>query len=266
MSEAYVETTILTDALLKKGSKKQAMALAALARYDRTSLPVYSIKEWKNGPLSYFAYLHGKLVTTKSLARTYEALSALRQQPYRMATTLEALAAVERLLAEAEKNYSGLGQTEDEKADCYRVQLELLIIRSWNKRRDLTTNVVGELACYTEAPPMKRKDGLLDLKPRLCDRDQQCCLASELKANPRALEALLNAVPSNSKRIEDNNRRKILKRLIKHPHEVLNREDCRKLGDAIFAFFCPDNACILTTNLKDHAPLAEALGKCAEST
>ena len=41
----------------------------------------------------------------------------------------------------------------------------------------------------------------------------------------------------------------------------LTEEQCRFVGDAVFAFFCPDDAAILTTNVKDHKPLAEAIGK-----
>jgi hypothetical protein len=32
-----------------------------------------------------------------------------------------------------------------------------------------------------------------------------------------------------------------------------------------FCFFCPDDAVMLTTNLKDHKPLAEGIGKQAEA-
>jgi hypothetical protein len=47
MSKAYVETTVLTNVLLKPGSKQETEAKLALSRYDETLLPVYSIKEWK---------------------------------------------------------------------------------------------------------------------------------------------------------------------------------------------------------------------------
>jgi hypothetical protein len=67
MNEAYVETTILANILLKPGSQKQAKSQAGLERYEKTLLPVYSIKELKAGPLEHYAYFHDKLVTTKSL-------------------------------------------------------------------------------------------------------------------------------------------------------------------------------------------------------
>jgi hypothetical protein len=36
------------------------------------------------------------------------------------------------------------------------------------------------------------------------------------------------------------------------------------LGDAVFALLAPHDFVILTTNLKDHEPLASALGKTAQ--
>jgi hypothetical protein len=71
MNKAYVETTILTDVLIKPGSKNEGVAKAAFSRYTETLLPVYSIKEWKKGPLDHYAYVHDKLVQTKSVADTY---------------------------------------------------------------------------------------------------------------------------------------------------------------------------------------------------
>jgi hypothetical protein len=264
MSDAYVETTILTDILLKPKTPKQARAKAALTRYQNTLLPVYSIKEWKAGPLDYFAYLHDKLVLTGSLSDTFQALSALGRGSYRQATSLEALAAAAKTAKSTGKKYTGLGNTDREMADSYRLALESLIIRSWRKRRRVTTSVVDELPCYFEADPRVGKDGLLDLKPQQCERDQECCLAPQLKAKPDLLEALRNSIPENSPRPEDQRRRKALKQLIKHPKEIVDRETCRNLGDAIFAFFCPPKAVILTTNLRDHEPLAKSIGKKAE--
>ena len=148
-------------------------------------------------------------------------------------------------------------------ADSYRLALESIIIRSWRKRRNITTSVVDNLACYIEAEPKVAKDGSLDLAPQRCE-DEECCLAARLKSKPELLEALRNAIPEKSSRKEDIKRRQALKTLIKHPKETVTREICRALGDAIFAFFCPANAVVLTTNLRDHEPLAKSIGKNAE--
>ncbi len=138
-------------------------------------------------------------------------------------------------------------------------------IRSWRKRRKVTTEVIQDLECYTEAPPRVQKDGLFDLKPQQCDPEHECSLAAQLKARPEMLKALRDAIPENSIRREDRERRAVLKQLIRNSKSPLDRESCCKLGDAIFAFFCPETAVVLTTNLRDHKPLAEALGKNAEA-
>jgi len=39
----------------------------------------------------------------------------------------------------------------------------------------------------------------------------------------------------------------VLKQLINTPKILLDRDQCRWLGDAVFAFFCPEDAVILTT-------------------
>ena len=51
----------------------------------------------------------------------------------------------------------------------------------------------------------------------------------------------------------------------RHSEGLMDARDCGKLGDAYFALHAQPDAVILTTNLKDHAPLANALGKQATS-
>ncbi len=70
MNKAYVETTVLTNVLVKPSSAKEAVAKAALSRYEETLLPVYSIKEFKAGPLYHYSYIHDKLVQNVLRLRT----------------------------------------------------------------------------------------------------------------------------------------------------------------------------------------------------
>jgi hypothetical protein len=263
MTNAYVETTVLTDLLLKPKTPKNETAKAALARYENTLLPVYSIKEWKAGPLANFAYLHNKLAVTHSFEATFQALSVLRAG-YLKSTSMEGLKAAATVSKSRAETFSGLCSRDEEMADSYRLALASLILRSWRKRRRITTRVVDELPCYMEAEPYLDRDGLINVKPRLCEADQECCLGPQLKSKPKVLEALRNAIPQNSNRKEDQRRRRALRRLLVHPNERVDRDMCRDLGDAIFAFFCPDDTVVLTTNLRDHQPLAEAIGKRAE--
>jgi hypothetical protein len=85
-----------------------------------------------------------------------------------------------------------------------------------------------------------------------------------MKSKPEMLEKLRASIPETSTRDEDRKRRAALKQLLR-PKSNIDRETCRELGDAVFAFFCPDDAVILTTNIRDHKPLAEALGKKAQT-
>jgi hypothetical protein len=267
MNKAYVETTILTNVLLKPGSGKEKAARSALSRYAETLLPVYSIKELKKGPLDHYAYVHDKLVQTKSLADTLGAINSLSPyySPYKKSTSYEALEAATRLLPTSSPSSGPTLRKEDsELADRYRLALASLILRSWQRRRKMTTSTIHDLECYTEATPTIGRDGFFDLSPQKCDRDRECCLAERLKARPDLLTALRDSIPSTSIREEDRSRRKALKQLINNPKRTLTEEQCRWLGDAIFAFFCPEDASILTTNLRDHKPLAEAVGKLAE--
>jgi hypothetical protein len=268
MSKAYVETTVLTNVLLKPGSQKEATARLALSRYEETLLPVYSIKELKAGPLDHYSYIHDKLVQTRSLAHTLAAVNSLNPitQARRKSTSLEALEAAAQLDSTQRATIRPGSPADQEMADRYRYSLAALIILSWQKRRKVTAKTIQDLECYTEAQPKIGKNGFFDLTPRECARDRHCCLWDELKLekNKSLLTALRNAIPETSQSYEDKNRRKVLKHLINTPKLPLDREQCRLLGDAVFAFFCPEDAVILTTNIRDHQPLARAIGKRAE--
>jgi hypothetical protein len=69
VTKAYVETTVLADALLKPGARASA-AKATIGRFSESLLPVYSIKEFKAGPLHHYVWFHGKLVQTKSWGKS----------------------------------------------------------------------------------------------------------------------------------------------------------------------------------------------------
>jgi len=72
---------------------------------------------------------------------------------------------------------------------------------------------------------------------------------------------VLLEVIMGSDRNEDVRRRAALHALKNTPRRQFDNKMCRKLGDAYFALNCPGDATILTSNAKDHAPLAGALGK-----
>lgn len=270
MNKAFVDTSVLVNALIKPGQLGTA-ARSALRRYEETQVPVYAFKEFKAGPLSHFVWFHNKLVTTGSYHQSIEVLQRTSLSPKRntVATALDAI----RLGARASRNLvtRDLAQQFGETAaldsilcDLYRFSIRTAVMKAWKRRRKITTNVVLSMTCYREVDPYEQ-DGLLKLDPQGCEMQPECKLAEVMKARPEDLKKLFDSIDVNSERREDKRRRKVLKEMYRIPKRfMVSNNDCRNLGDAIFAFFAPANSVILTTNRRDHEPLAAALNKSVE--
>lgn len=266
MAKAYVDTTILTDVLLKIGSLHEA-AKSAIGRYAETQLPVYAIKEFKAGPLTHFVYMHNKLVQTGSFTETLGALARLSTtlQRNKISTAIEALKTASDDIAshtdpELQKKYAETAGIDATQCDVYRLVLKRRIFKAWRDRRNVTTSMVLPLSCYEETAPSEKR-GLIDIRPRICPKDVDCCLRQELIERPDDLKKLRAAVGAQPEKPENQKRMQALRHLIRTPRRPIGDKECRNLGDAIFAFFAPSDAAILTTNERDHRPLAEALGK-----
>jgi hypothetical protein len=270
VTKAYVETTVLADALLKPGPRATA-AKAAIGRFDQSLLPVYSIKEFKAGPLNRYVWFHGKLVQTKSWEKSLEQLRRMGANPYRgrwLSTGVEELeAAAHRrrkvTLGQLVMKYGELATEDRFMCDSYRLTLGNLIRTAWKHRRKLTTAIVGELSCYSEGEITEERE-LFEFGELKCCPKDECALAEELRRNLESLKKLRDAVKAQSPKQENLKRLKVLREFIRVPKQKLSPKQCVALGDAIFAFCCPSDATILTTNLTDIRPLADALGKRAE--
>jgi hypothetical protein len=103
---------------------------------------------------------------------------------------------------------------------------------------------------------------LLDCKPVKCAAAVLCSMSQQLRAKSDLLVQLRRAVMSAEQKPENQKRAKALKEAIRG--REITEATCRSLGDAIFAFFAPIDSVILTTNDRDHRPLAAALGKTVE--
>ena len=222
-------------------------------------MPVYAIKEWKRGQLGVYVLIYNKLTRTRSFSQTDIWLSKFFRRPRFLSTSREAQALATLHLPPAPMSPTS---PDEELADRYRLAYRTLISLSWESRRSVTTATVMDLECYVESAPRELPNGELDIHPRDCMRDRECCLARLLRKDKAALMKMRDAVPASG-RPEDSRRRDALRKLAVHPTSVFDRKDCQALGDAYFAFFAPEGSEILTTNVKDHAPLAEALGKAA---
>jgi hypothetical protein len=269
MSEnAFVDTTVLTDALLKEGERKKK-AEQSLAAFDRSELPVYAIKEFKAGPLQHYVYLYNKLSKTGSFSKTLEALKKL-PHPYhkrKQSTALEALSAIweevgQENLSEITEEASGDPDLDSFVTDRIRLGVKRKILKAWRRRRNLTSDVVNKLPCYQESEPRERR-GELHLDDKKCDPSPECCMAEDFRADDEATSSLMGAIEELPESRENGRRYSVLKALHENANTRINNKECRHLGDAVFAFYCPPGSTILTTNVKDHRALAKALGKGA---
>ena len=270
MTRAYVETTVLADALLKPGPRAGA-AKSALRRYDESLLPVYSIKEFKAGPLSHYVWFHGKLVTTGSFEKTLAQLRKTAMSPFLgrwVSTAVEALGAAAHrnrnmTMGQLAKKHGVLATEDVVLCDRYRLSLQRIIMGAWRRRRQLTSSVVDELSCYAEDDVVEER-GLIELGEVDCCPKDECCLAAELRRHPEILKRMRAAIEAQPPKDENVKRSQVLRSLIR-TKQKLTPKQCRHLGDAVFAYFCPPDAVVLTTNMTDLRPLAEALGKKAEA-
>ena len=270
MAKAFVETTVLVDALLKSDDSSRA-ARQAIRRYDQVELPVYAIKEFRDGPLRNFVWFHNKLVTTRSFANAIGALQRMSLTPrrYTTATALEALRDAARKVgsvtaAQMVKEYGPAAKMDAILCDRFRLSLRAAIARAWRKRRSLASEVVCPLACYDEAGPVE-VSGQLVLGRLGCDGETQCSIAAELGKDMGSLREVKAVVDSLPKKRENDRRSKALRHLLRTPKRRLPADMCRHLGDAVFACLAPIDATILTTNIRDIGPLAAALGKRFEA-
>jgi hypothetical protein len=266
LTKAYVDTTVLTDALLKSGPIRDR-AIASLKAFDTTQLPVYAIKEFKRGPFSNYVWMHNKFAATGSYARSIEALHAMSRTPkrYITSTALEALFTAadsigHRTSAELATTYGADATLDSVQCAEIRLSLKRKIYSAWANRRNMTTDIVDPLSCYNEKEPYEKR-GLIETKPVSCDREDSCCLATQLRAKADELRKMKQAIDdSKSVRREDAKRGQALRFLFRKK-EGFTDAMCRDLGDAVFVAFAPRDAVILTTNTRDYVTLATSIGK-----
>ena len=264
--KAFVDTTILTDILLKPGPAR-ARARAGLSRFEETDLPVYAIKEFKSGPLAVYRWLHNLCVTDRSLSKITMRVHAMWRKPKWVATSLEAIAVVSAECKAGDlgallTKYGASADPDQVAADEIRLGLRAVIHKAWKKRRLITTRIVNPLSCYSESD-IREVRGQIIIDPMGCTLEPHCCLAPQFRADQKSVEALEGAVKAQGAGREHQKRYQAL-RYLRRKSQPLGRDACRDLGDAVFAFFAPADSVILTTNTKDHVPLAQALGKAAE--
>jgi hypothetical protein len=270
MPKAFVETTILTDLLLKGNDEPGIRARAALGRFTTSELPVYAIKEFQIGPLKNFAWFHNKLAATGSFSLAVGALRAMAMTPrrYTVSSALEGLqGAVTRTMAnvplgELARKHGASANPDVVLCDEFRLSMKVNILKAWRTRRSVTTAVVQPLACFIEVD-LKQERGQILVEGKPCET-QECCLAPALRKKETELRALAATIRAQDQKPENTRRSKALRSLYRTPKRTMNPDMCRDLGDAYFALFAPTDSVVLSTNTKDLSPLVAALGKKVE--
>jgi hypothetical protein len=265
MNKAFIDTTVLTDALIKSAEIRKS-AIEALKKFNVTELPVFAIKEFKAGPLKNFAWMHNKLAILGSFEKAIDALYRMSRTPrrYTTSTAIEALRQAAGSISRQTPGtlvakYGADASMDKVQCDEFRLAINVAIRKAWKKRRDITTDVVLPLPCYREVAPYERR-GLIELEPNKCNPTGECSLSPRLRERIEDLRKMREAI-KNSEKLENQRRAKTLRQLYRKPKEVIQEKDCLNLGDAIFVLFAPDDSTILTTNIADFKPLADSLGK-----
>jgi hypothetical protein len=266
MVSAFLETTVLTDYLLKKDGSERAAA-NVLSDFNNTIVPQFAWKEFKRGPLSNFKWAHNKLAETGSFAQTLSALQRLSRTPqrYLTSTAIQALhsAFVSSFdgvsLQDLQDRYGSKATMDNLLADALRLEIKRAIFASWRKRKTLFGGPHHRLKCYPDADLHEVKLRV-EINPRDCPADTECCLKEELSTKKKELSHARAALRGSASRPEITNRLRVLRQIEKHPQSKMGPLECRRFGDAYFVIFCPADAVIITTNVRDIEPMATRLG------
>lgn len=268
-TSAFVDTTIVYDALFKSGTNQSRAALAALALYINTEVPAYALKELKAGPLQYLVWLHNCLVHEKKLSRVQQRVTAnIQHQPRRASTAFHALAESQASLSNRVSRTMaatiGINFDLDTwQATEIRILLRTKILKGWKRRTKLAGKVGTGLTCNSnQGPTLDQRTGEIKNDTGRCSTTD-CAMRLAFQSDLVSLKCLLDASAAQ-KTLEGGRRAAALEKLYKGCI-TLSDKDCRKLGDAVFAFFSPPSSDVLTTNVRDHRILASALSKRAVS-
>jgi hypothetical protein len=262
MPTALIDTTVLTDCLLKE-TEQGDRAREAISKFDVVLVPQYAIKEFKAGPLLYFIWLHNRAATSNTWSDVITGAAAVMRQKNRAATALEAIASFESSFAEIIRA-KGITSVAPRELDRLKIKegrlwLKLKIFRAWANRYRGPLRPFAQLGCYAEVAPHSRPNGTIEHAPVKCTLSY-CHLAKIFHAGRNETIALRQVCLALSIKPEMLKRAEVLGWLEKSA-KTLSDSECRRLGDAVFAIQCPADAVILTTNVSDHAPLAAAVGR-----
>ncbi len=269
MSKAFLDTTIVVNILLKRG-ELHTRCRSALDRFDQVQFPEYALKEMRAGPLYAWVWLHNKCVVEKSFERVIRGLHAMANSRRKnlSSTALEAIAetgsSTRMQMGRLVEKYGPKATEDAVHCDRMRLGLRRRITSAWSGRRSFGAEMSDPIACFANSE-LDMVSGILDCRPlSSCDWKKGCALAARMSSDPGMLKALRAVALADQSRRENVKRAQVLRHIVRTPNRPITDSECRAIGDAAFAFLAPPDSVILTTNIRDHQPLAKSVQKRAE--
>lgn len=264
MRTAILDTTILTDLLLKHATRGQVIR-ECLSGFDEVLIPGYAVKELVAGPLTYFTWLHNRVATTQSLQEVFDWIHRVSRTPRRYATST-VIEALREAASHAEEiptaglvgRYGNAASLDLVVRDQLRLSLRGTIRGAWARLRGYAKSIVDAPSCY-RAGELTEEGDLLMIDGTRCAGDG-CRLWPIVE--PRASLADLRAAVTGTQTSRERERRlTVLKRLETDPQTPVDEQECRALGDVMIALSGPAEAAVVTSNERDFVPLCRALDK-----
>jgi len=177
MRTATLDTTILTDLLLKHATRGQVIR-ECLSGFDEVLIPGYAVKEFVAGPLTYFTWLHNRVVTTQSLQEVFDWIHRVSRTPRRYATSTVIEALREAASRAEEIHTAGIVDRYGNAAslglvvrDQLRLSLRGTIRGAWARLSGYAKTIVDVPFCY-RAGDLTEEGDLLTIDGTRCAGDR----------------------------------------------------------------------------------------------
>jgi hypothetical protein len=266
MSGSFLDTTIVVDLSDKKSGASAVAAEIYITANQPAGVPYYALRELLAGHVHTLCDAHNVI---KAAGNPAEALLALlNRSPAEGRKREGKISALASAMAQS-FSQSPTGSRDELKAEILQ-SLAIRVNQIWRRAHKLNSvALVQPLGCFNQGSLTYGSAGELRGPGDSfnCLKSERCAAAEYLFDDKSALAKLIEALhPDNldaqsAGKNENQKRRKALKELSNRGPKVFNKGRCRALGDAYFAVMCPPGSDVLTTNIQDHLPLCNALGK-----
>jgi predicted nucleic acid-binding protein len=261
---AVLDTSILTDALLKNATRGEAVR-ECLSRFDQILVPGYAVKEFIAGPLTYFSWLHNRVTSEESLQAVFDWLHRISRTPRRYATSTVIEALREAAAHAKEHHLDSLTERHGRRTsldavikDQLRLSLRGTILTAWARLRGYSSSIVDSPSCFRGGELSHAGDLLLIAGSRCLGKECNLWPIASARASLVALQA---AVEETRPSRERERRLAVMERVVATPGTPISEKECRALGDVMIVLSGPPDATIVTSNVRDFASLCRATEK-----